>query len=135
MKTERDLRREKKQKRNKVILPVMGFILLLIFAVLAFFASEPVSETLIRSFPSLPNDPLVQVITGLAIFGVLLTFTALIYSFYASYAAKKERATDISLTVVTEKDLDKERKQKREEELKKRRQKKMAARMSNSDKK
>lgn len=107
---------KKKQGTNwtKALLPIIGILVILIAAGVAYVASAPVFELLLANFPEFPNDEGLQIVVGVGIFLVIMTIFAIVYSLIAP----KPTYT------VTEAELSKERKEKMEEEIAARNRKK-----------
>ncbi len=65
-------------------LPVIGFLLAGIVAVIAFFVSDPIHQFLIRQFRGqVPTNPEVRYIIAVAVFLVLILLVAMIYAIFA----------------------------------------------------
>ncbi len=110
---------EVKRKRNwtTIFLPLMGFILAGLAGIVAFIISDDVMIWVQNQIPNVPKDPqsdgILQVVIGVMIFIVLLLFVAAIFALLAPKPTK----------MITERQLDAERKAKQREklEMKKRR--------------
>lgn len=91
-----------KREKNALapFLPVIGFLLAGIAAVISFFVSEPIHQFLIRQFRGqIPVEPEVRYIIAVAVFLVLILFVAMIY---AAFAPKPTKTT-------SEKELEREK--------------------------
>jgi uncharacterized protein involved in cysteine biosynthesis len=115
-----------KKRRSRALWPVLGFVLLVALALLAWFLAPGVTDWLkanLRGFSTRGTDPqTVQLMIAALIFLTLAGVTALIV---ALFAPKK-------VLNVKETDLVKERKEAKERrELEKRRQRKINREMKN----
>jgi len=109
---------------QKILAPVVGFMLLLMGGIVAFILSEPVTALLKRSVAKFPTQPEIRYVVAVGIFLILML---VLYMVYAVIAPKPKATT-------TEAALDKEKKEKLEEQARaKRRQIEMKQRMKQAN--
>ena len=117
---------EKSRKKKNPLakyFPVIGFILALCLAGIAYVLSKPLNELLQRQVANYPFDSadLIQLIVGAVIFVVGIMLAAMIYAAFAPRPTK----------LATEKQMEKERNEKiREKEIMKRRKREVNRKMA-----
>ena len=115
--------RPKKKNPMAKFFPVVGFLLALCLAGIAYVVSKPLNETLMNQVANYPFESAdtIQLIVGAVIFLVGMMFIGLIY------AAVAPRPTKLA----TEKQMEKERNEKlREKEMMKRRKREVNRKMA-----
>lgn len=85
----------KPQPRGKAFWPVLGFLLALSSAVLAFIFTDPVIAQLQKSLRGFPRDPKVPIIVGVILFALIAMFFSLIVAF--AVPRKKSGVTEIQI--------------------------------------
>jgi hypothetical protein len=86
----------KPQPRGKAFWPVLGFLLALSSAALAFVFTNPLIVELKKSvLKGLPNDPKVPIIVGVILFFLIAMFFSLIVAF--AVPRKKSVVTEIQI--------------------------------------
>ncbi len=85
----------KPQPRGKAFWPILGFLLALSAAALAFVFTDPVIAQLKKSLRGFPTDPKVSIIVGV----ILFTLIAMIFSLIVAFAVprKKSAVTEIQM--------------------------------------
>ena len=86
----------KKQPRGKAFWPILGFLLALSSAALAFVFTDPVITQLQKSLRGFPRDPKVPIIVGVVLFFLIAMFFSLIVAF--AVPRKKSGVTEIQMT-------------------------------------
>ena len=89
------MRDRKPQPRGKVFWPVLGFLLALSSAALAFVFTDPVIVQLKKSLRGFPNDPKVPIIVGVILFALIAMTFSLIVAF--AVPRKKSAVTEIQM--------------------------------------
>jgi predicted PurR-regulated permease PerM len=82
--------------RGKAFWPILGFLLALSSAALAFLFTDPVITALRRSLRNFPSDPKVPIIVGVILFALF----AMIFSLIVAFAVprKKSGVTEVQMT-------------------------------------
>ena len=97
----------KKKDPLTAFLPVMGLVLVVAFAAIAYALHKPAHEFLQNRIDGFPTEPEVGYVIGGAIFLILVLFAGM---FYAMFAPKGPKIT-------TEKELLREKEERQREEL------------------
>ena len=117
--------RKKGRGGLRPFLPAIGFILALAAGAISWVLSEPAVALLRDNIAGIPDDIAVQVVVGAAIFALLITVFAALYS---AFQPKQPKG-------VSERDLDKEKRERAAEEAAmKRRKKEMRDKMRQRNK-
>ena len=87
---------KKRQPRGKAFWPILGFLLALSSAALAYVFTNPVIDTLRKSLRNFPTDAKVPIIIGVTLFALF----ALVFSLIVAFAVprKKSGVTEIQIT-------------------------------------
>jgi predicted PurR-regulated permease PerM len=85
----------KPQPRGKAFWPVLGFLLALSSAALAFVFTNPVIDALKKSLRGFPTDSKVPIIVGVILFFLIAMFFSLIVAF--AVPRKKSGVTEIQV--------------------------------------
>lgn len=72
----------------KAFLPVMGFLLLIVLGVMAYFLSEPVHELLMDNLDGVPADEEVRYLVGAVLFVVMTMVVGMVYAAFAPKPSK-----------------------------------------------
>ncbi|NJL57419.1 hypothetical protein HC928_21480 [bacterium] len=72
----------------KAFLPVMGFLLLIVLGVMAYFLSEPVHELLMDNLDGVPADQEVRYLVGAVLFVVMTMVVGMVYAAFAPKPSK-----------------------------------------------
>jgi predicted PurR-regulated permease PerM len=85
----------KSQPRGKAFWPILGFLLALSSAALAFVFTDPVVTQLQKSLRGFPRDPKVPIIVGVILFFLI----AMVFSLIVAFAVprKKSAVTEIQM--------------------------------------
>lgn len=109
---------------QRVLMPVVGFILIVMGGIVGYILSEPATKFLAQRVGNFPTQPEIRYVVAVGIFLILML---VLYMVYAVIAPKPKATT-------TEAALDKEKKEKLEEQARaKRRQAEMKQRMKQAN--
>jgi uncharacterized ion transporter superfamily protein YfcC len=107
---EYEMKHRRKNWRN-ILLPVMGLLLAGAVAGISFVGAKPITVILRENVAGVPEGDGLQVAVG---FGIFLTLMLIFVMFYAIFAPKPTK-------MISEKDLDKEKKLRQKEKLEQKR--------------
>ena len=99
--------RQRRRSWRTILLPVMGFLLAGLAAIIAFVASDPVTELVQDSVRGVPEGDGLQIAIGFGIFIILMLIFAAIYAVFAPKPKIQ----------VSERELEKERRETEREKV------------------